>query len=88
MYFKKLKTKYCVESGTWNEEVNGIYHGETNWQRYVSYINDVLNTIEHGEHDYCYFIYQIDELLKFHKNDLATRYYEEDRYFEVWLDKQ
>ena len=34
-----------------------------------------------------YYIYQIDELLKFHRYDLVTKYYKEDKYFEVWLDK-
>lgn len=82
---KKLKSKYSIENGTWNEETSGTYRGETNWQRYCSYINDVLKNIEHGEHDYCYFIYQIDDLLKFHKDDLVTKYYKEDKYFEVWL---
>lgn len=84
---KKLKSKYSTEQGSWNEETSGIYKGQTNWQRYVAYINDVLKVIESGEHDYCYYIYQIDELLKFHRYDLVTKYYKEDKYFEVWLDK-
>ncbi len=80
----KLKGKYSKESGMWNEETQGIYHGCTTWQSYCSYINDILNNIQRGQVDYCYYIYQILDLLKFHYNDLRTRYC--DGYWEVWLE--
>lgn len=69
----------------WNEETMGTYYGATNWQEYCSFINDVLSNIRAGQVDYIYFIYQITDLLKFHYNDLRTKYC--DGYWEVWLDK-
>ncbi len=81
----RLNGKYSQEYGTWNEETQGIYYGCTNWQSYCSYINDVLNNIRAGQVDYCYYIYQIIDLLKFHFNDLRTKYC--DGYWEVWLER-
>lgn len=81
----RLKGKYSKESGMWNEETQGAYCGCTNWQSYCSYINDVLKNIRSGQIDYCYYIYQIVDLLKFHLDDLRTRYC--DGYWEVWLEK-
>ncbi len=82
--YKKLKGKNSKESGIWNEETQGTYHGQTNWQDYCYYINDVLSNIRSGQVDYCYYIYQIIELAKFHFNNLKTRY--RDGYWEVWLE--
>lgn len=82
---KKLKGQYSKESGMWNEETQGTYHGCTRWQSYCSYINDILNNIRSGQVDYCYYIYQILDLAKFHYNDLKTRYC--DGYWEVWLER-
>ena len=83
----KLGGKYSIESGMWNEETQGTYHGQTNWQEYCHYINDVLSTIRSGKKDYCYFIYQIMDLAKFNfgNKELKTRYC--DGYWEVWLAK-
>lgn len=61
------------------------YHGETQWTRYAQYINSVLKNIRSGQVDYCYYIYQIIELLKFHYDDLRTKYH--DGYWEVWLEQ-
>lgn len=66
------------------------YKGETAYQSYCNFINDVLATIRSGEVDYCYFIYQIADLLLF-EPELRTKLCCEDRlcpYFEVWLDTQ
>lgn len=82
---KKLKGQYSKESGMWNEETQGTYHGCTSWQSYCSYINDILNNIRSGQIDYCYYIYQILDLARFHYNDLKTRY--RDGYWEVWLER-
>ena len=73
------------ETGYWNEETMGTYHGATNWQEYCSFINDVLRNIRAGQVDYLYYIYQITDLLKFHYDDLRTRYC--DGYWEVWLER-
>ena len=64
---------------------NNEYYGITNWQSYCSFINDVLKNIRAGNRDFCYYGYQIIELLKFHYEDLRTRYC--DGYWEVWLDR-
>ena len=77
--------RYSQETGYWNEETMGIYHGATNWQEYCAYINDVLRNIRAGQVDYLYYIYQITDLLKFHYDDLRTKYC--DGYWEVWLER-
>ncbi|MCM1325106.1 MAG: hypothetical protein NC094_10255 [Bacteroidales bacterium] len=82
---KKLKGQNATESGRWNQETQGSYHGQTNWQEYCAYINDVLKNIRNGQIDYCYYVYQIIDLLKFHFDDLRTKYC--DGYWEVWLEK-
>jgi hypothetical protein len=82
---KKLKSAYSSESGKWNTDTQGTYHGCTNWQSYCSYINDILSNIQSGQVDYCYYIYQIIDLLKFHYDDLRTKYC--DGYWEVWLER-
>ena len=71
---KRMGGKFSRESGTWNEEKDGEYLGMTNYQEYCSYINDVLKNIRAGQIDYCYFIYHIMDLLKFHYDDLRTKY--------------
>lgn len=82
---KKLKRQYSKESGMWNEETQGTYYGCTSWQSYCSYINDILNNIRSGQVDYCYYIFQILDLIKFHYEDLRTKYC--DGYWEVWLER-
>lgn len=82
---KKMQGKYSKESGMWNEETQREYDGVTNWQSYCSYINDILSNIRAGQEDYCYYIYQIMDLLKFHYNDLRTKYCE--GYWKVWLER-
>lgn len=82
---KKLSGKYTKESGKWNEETKGVYDGCTNWQSYCTFINDILRNIRAGQVDYCYYTYQILDLLKFHYEDLQTRYC--DGYWEVWLNQ-
>ena len=63
------------------------YDGETVYQRYCRYINDVLSEIRKGNHDYCYYCYQIRDLLRFEHNRLRTKYYPDGQYVEVWLDR-
>ena len=82
---RRLKGKHCRESGKWNEETQGTYDGATSWQSYCNYINDVLANIRAGQTDYCYYIFQILDLLKFHYDDLRTKY--RDGYWEVWLER-
>ena len=79
---KRFGGKYSRESG--REYENSTYDGITNWQSYCVYINDVLRNIRNGNHEFCYYAYQIMDLLKFHHDDLKTRYC--DGYWEVWLE--
>ena len=81
---KKLKGNGFGEYGKREGEAQGTYYGRTNWQEYCRFINDVLKNIRSGQIDYCYYIYQIEELLKFHFDNLRTRYC--NGYWEVWLD--
>lgn len=81
----KLTIPYSKESEKWNEETQGTYYGCTNWQSYCSFINDILKNIRSGQVDYCYYIYQILDILKFHHDDLKTRYC--DGYWSVWLER-
>lgn len=81
---KKFGGKFSKESSIFNEEKYDTYIGITNYQQYCSFINSVLTNIRSGQVDYCYYIYQIIDLLKFHYNNLKTKYC--DGYWEVWLD--
>lgn len=82
---KKLTVKYFSKKENWDEQTTDTCNYYTNWQSYCSYINDILKNIRSGQVDYCYFIYQIVDLLKFHYDDLRTRFC--DGYWEVWLEK-
>lgn len=86
---KKMSTSESKESGTWNEETRGTYHGATNHQYYCSYINDILRTIRSGDKDFCYFTYQVADLLKYEMDRLMTKYVPDETggYWEVWLEK-
>lgn len=81
---KKLTGQHLNESGILDEATRGIYHGQTNWQDYCAYINDVLRNIRSGQIEYCYYLYQIIDLAKFHFDTLKTKYC--DDYWEVWLE--
>lgn len=76
---------YSKESGFWNEETQGTYHGCTNWRQYCLFINDVLNTIRNGQVDYCYYGYQIIDLYKIEGHRLIVKYHPDDRLWSVWL---
>lgn len=60
------------------------YDGLTNYQQYCRTINDMLSVIRSGKIDFCFFTYQIMDLLRFHYDDLCTKYI--DGYWMVWLD--
>ena len=55
----------------------GSYHGKTQYQQYCSFINNILKSIRRGEIDYCFYIYQIQDLLKY-----------EERLKAVWLQSE
>lgn len=81
---KKLCGRLTEETGSWHEQNQSHYDGCTTWQTYCTFINDVLKNIRAGQIDYCYYVYQILDLLKFHYEDLRTRY--RDGYWEIWLE--
>lgn len=67
--------------------IGGEYKGETQYTRYKKFINDILKVIRKGEVDYAYYIYQIEDLLRYEPN-LKTKYVRDNSdfsYFEVWL---
>ena len=63
---------------------DNTYDGPTNYQQYCHIINDMLSVIRSGKIDFCFFTYQIMDLLRFHYDDLRTKYI--DGYWMVWLD--
>lgn len=71
---------------------SGYYYGDTSYISYCNFINDVLYTIRGNSthaptYDYCFFVYQIQDLLRFEYDSLRTRYIKEHECFEVWLEK-
>ena len=60
----------------------------TDYNRYCNFINQSLQEIRSGNTCYCYFYYQIGQLLKFHKDNLRTKFNELGKYWEVWLEKE
>ena len=63
------------------------YEGMSLNSFYVEFINDSLKELKAGETIYCYYIYQIEELLKFHKNTLKTKYMPMYGCWAAWLGK-
>lgn len=60
----------------------------TDWHRYCMFINSVLKDMRSGHKASCFFVYQIQELLKFHKDNLQTKYDQENKEWEVWLKNE
>ena len=79
--FKRIKTvpDKCESTST--------YHGKTQYQYYCDSINDILSNLRAGNLDYCYYIYQIAELLKYEYKNLQAVWLQEDRCFELSLNK-
>lgn len=64
------------------------YHGETSWETYCKFINDILRNIRSGNNDYCFFKYQIADLLRFEHDRLCSQWIPGDKCFKVWLKKR
>lgn len=86
---RSMGGKFSKESSYWRPEVQGAYYGATNYQEYCAFINDVLKEIRANQVEYIYFIYQIDDLLRFHHDDLRTKYVSDggNGYWRVWLER-
>ena len=80
---KDRKMSCYSPTGYW--ESGNTYTGDTQWQRYCKYINSVLVAIRKGEVDYCYFVYQIQDLLKFEHDRLIAEWLPESQCFQVSL---
>lgn len=61
------------------------YHGDTQYQYYCRFINDILSSIRRGRVDYCFYIYQIAELLRFERERLQATWLEKERCFRLSL---
>lgn len=61
------------------------YHGDTQYQYYCRFINDILANIRRGRVDYCFYIYQVAELLRFEQNRLQATWLEKERCFRLSL---
>lgn len=55
---------------------------------YKTFINDTLKDLKKGLIGYCFYIYQIEELLKFYPKELKTKYDQDNECFIVWLGTQ
>ena len=64
---------------------NRAYYGKTQYQYYCDFINGILKNIRRGEVDYCFYVYQIEELLKYEHDNLCAKYLDDDECFQVSL---
>ena len=55
---------------------------------YYRFVNDTLVSLRHGHTSWAYYAYQIEELLKYEKDRLRTRYVPADKYWILWLEKK
>lgn len=69
------------------KENNISYHKRIDYPTYCTYMNGVLENIQKGATDFCYYTYQILDLLKFYKDELRTKYFDDDKYWAVWLER-
>ena len=80
------KMKVSSRSRIFNECMDYEIDATTDWHRYCMFINSVLKDIRSGNKASCFYIYQIQELLKYHKNNLQTKYDQKNKEWEVWLN--
>jgi len=86
MMVEPAKRKRMVRTENYANE-DHVYYGETLWQQYCKFINDILRFIRAGEEDFCFYIYQITELLRFEHERLRTEWIPHLRCFRVWLER-
>ena len=83
--YKRMKTDHPIFVNGYRDNTYFEYCGETQWQHYCQFINDVLRTIRKGEIDFCYHIYQIEDLLRFEHDRLIATWNQECQCFFVYL---
>lgn len=74
---KPSRFKY-MSVGAINTLPHQRYKGKTQYQCYCDFINGILKSIRAGQKDYCFYVYHVEDLLK----------YEHDRLNVVWLDNE
>lgn len=82
----KKRKCYTTVNGR-NIDEQSSYCGDTQYEKYCDFINDMLKTIRQGLVDYCYYIYQVADLLRFEHENLRTEYMQEEECFKVWLEQ-
>ena len=65
--------------------LGGEYHGDTQFEYFRTFINDILRNIRKGKTDYCFNYEQIKELLKYERENLAAEWLPTDRCFKIYL---
>lgn len=65
----------------------GTYHGQTQYQNYCNFINNILHNIRSGDIDYCFNVYQIFDLLKYEKERLQAEWLKDECCFKLSLNK-
>lgn len=60
----------------------------TSYSIYAELMNQTLETIRSSEHSYCFYLYQIEDLLRFERARLMTEYLPEFECWEVWLKEE
>lgn len=66
---------------------NDEYYGDTIYQTYCKFINNILRAIRSGECDYCFFVYQVAELLKYEPR-LQSKWLPDAECFQVWINSR
>ena len=69
------------------EKTRYTYTGESEYFRYLQFINGILSTIRDGETDYCVKIDHIVDLLKFEHDRLQAEWVPTESYFKVFISK-
>ena len=68
-----------------SEAIQGTYCGETEYYRYIQFINGILRVIRSGGTDYCFKIEHILDLLRFEPDSLSAVWLPEEACFCVSL---
>ncbi len=67
------------------EKTSYTYTGESEYFRYMLFINDILSTIRSGKTDYCFKVEHVVDLLKFEHDRLQTEWIPSESYFKVFI---
>ena len=65
--------------------LGGVYDGDTQFEYFRTFINDILRNIRKGKIDYCFNYEHIKELLKYERDNLMAEWQPSDRCFKIYL---